>query len=945
MKKFFFLFVLFISCISRVVAQGSINLGTSPSVAGCDLLIYDNGGASGDYSSNIDQTLTITSNDPNNGCVVVEVQSLNIDENDTLYFYDGIDTNGTLLHKLNNGNYNPTVTYRYAASIQNATGTITVRFKTDSAGLNEGFELHTSCIAPCQRVNIYLDSIQSTHIPHLDPDDNYYYVDVCPYDTVHFVVHCDYPDNDFSYHQSDATTLFKWDFDLEEFDVTGAYTYDYYFTPGRGYDVAISAVDVSQCPSLVPITFRVRTSKNPIKGIVAQPPACTGDELHLSVGYDNLSSLQLTPVGSEQITSLAVVDTVFLPDGISCPPYGYYYRSYVNFTAFSPNATITSANDILYVRLKIEHSAIEDIRISLVCPNGSRCKIVPDYQYDGWGGVTHYFRTNLGVANRLQEVVSCNAAQNPMGIAWNYVWSNNTTLGYQYASTPNGYCYEPGNVHSSANPYWDDGSTSYKIDSTDVANMTQVYHPLQSFAGMVGCPLNGSWYIEIEDVWTNDNGYLHEWEMALDPSLLPQNWSYAVAVDTIFITGPGANGTYIVPNQSGNIPYTVNVIDEFGCLYDTVMHINITQSPQPDLGEDRFICFGDLYMLTSNWQDSNSTFLWNTGEHTSDIYLTSAGEYSLNVFNTSEDGLVCSGADTVLIQVAPKPTADFSASDTGGCSPLSITFTDRSVASGGNMQYYWTCWDEYGQTVFTSSQQNPNYTFEQGGTYSVQLTITSPEGCQDSLIKPNLIKVNYQPIAEFEAIPDVSLWSETDGVILFYVMGDTLAFEDNMNILWDFGDGQSESSGYTVEHNYNSWGDYVVTLSLSSSDGCSSSISHTVTLEADLVFPNVITPNGDGVNDVFAIGNLNTSMNAYDPDKYRNNELFIYDRWGKQVYHAINYDTFKDMTGERGDGIIVGEQVFDASKVTDGTYFFTFYYKGKLKTVNYHGTLQVIRER
>ena len=205
--------------------------------------------------------------------------------------------------------------------------------------------------------------------------------------------------------------------------------------------------------------------------------------------------------------------------------------------------------------------------------------------------------------------------------------------------------------------------------------------------------------------------------------------------------------------------------------------------------------------------------------------------------------------------------------------------------------------------------------------------------------------MNYQPVAEFEAIPDVSLWSETDGVILFYVMGDTLAFEDNMNILWDFGDGTSETSGYSVEHNYSSWGDYVVTLSLSSSDGCSSNIAHTVTLEADLIFPNVITPNGDGVNDVFAIGNLNTSMNAYDPDKYRNNELFIYDRWGKQVYHAINYDTFKDMTGERGDGIIIGEQVFDASKVTDGTYFFTFYYKGKLKTVNYHGTLQVIRER
>ena len=233
----------------------------------------------------------------------------------------------------------------------------------------------------------------------------------------HSVVHCSYPDNDFSYHQDDATTLFNWDFDLEEFELPGSNVMDYYFTPGRGYDVAISAKDINQCPTLVPITFRVRTSKNPIRNIMPQAPLCTGDEFNLSVGYSNMTALQLSPVGSEQITSLAVVDTVFLPDGISCPPYGYYYRSYVNFTAFAPNATITSANDILYVRLKIEHSAIEDIRISLVCPNGNRCKIVPDYQYDGWGGVTHYFRTNLGVANRLQEVVSCNASQNPL--SWN----------------------------------------------------------------------------------------------------------------------------------------------------------------------------------------------------------------------------------------------------------------------------------------------------------------------------------------------------------------------------------------------------------------------------------------------------------------------------------------------------------------------------------------------
>ena len=112
-----------------------------------------------------------------------------------------------------------------------------------------------------------------------------------------------------------------------------------------------------------------------------------------------------------------------------------------------------------------EHSAIEDIRIRLICPNGNACKIQPDYQNDGWGGISHYFRTNLGVANRLQDVASCNTSQNPMGIAWNYIWSNNTTLGYQYAPGTYGYCYEPVNVHYTYNPYWDDGTQSYKIDS------------------------------------------------------------------------------------------------------------------------------------------------------------------------------------------------------------------------------------------------------------------------------------------------------------------------------------------------------------------------------------------------------------------------------------------------------------------------------------------------
>ena len=139
-------------------------------------------------------------------------------------------------------------------------------------------------------------------------------------------------------------------------------------------------------------------------------------------------------------------------------------------------------------------------------------------------------------------------------------------------------------------------------------------------------------------------------------------------------------------------------------------------------------------------------------------------------------------------------------------------------------------------------------------------------------------------------------------------------------------------------HVFAQWGDYNVTLHIETEDGCASEIAHTVVIEQDLVFPNVITPNGDGINDVFAIENLNTNVNLEDPDEYRTNKLYIYDRWGKKVYSAKNYDTFS-----RNGQISLGTQFFDGSQLNDGVYYFSFYYKGKAKTVNYNGSLTIIR--
>ncbi len=85
-----------------------------------------------------------------------------------------------------------------------------------------------------------------------------------------------------------------------------------------------------------------------------------------------------------------------------------------------------------------------------------------------------------------------------------------------------------------------------------------------------------------------------------------------------------------------------------------------------------------------------------------------------------------------------------------------------------------------------------------------------------------------------------------------------------------------------------------------------------------LFFYSAFTPNGDGDNDVFYIGNL---------VKYPDNNLKIYNRYGKMVYNASNYDN-------TWSGTYLGDSL------PAGTYFYIFN-DGKDKL--YKGSVTIIR--
>lgn len=98
----------------------------------------------------------------------------------------------------------------------------------------------------------------------------------------------------------------------------------------------------------------------------------------------------------------------------------------------------------------------------------------------------------------------------------------------------------------------------------------------------------------------------------------------------------------------------------------------------------------------------------------------------------------------------------------------------------------------------------------------------------------------------------------------------------NGNWIWDLGNGDSINVSNPTEYTYTQAGTY--TIKIKASNGvCDEEQTTTVTVD-NVLPPNVITPNGDGLNETFVLDKANTGW-----------KLQIYNRWGTEVFSADDY--------------------------------------------------------
>ncbi|MCB0706923.1 MAG: PKD domain-containing protein [Saprospiraceae bacterium] len=191
--------------------------------------------------------------------------------------------------------------------------------------------------------------------------------------------------------------------------------------------------------------------------------------------------------------------------------------------------------------------------------------------------------------------------------------------------------------------------------------------------------------------------------------------------------------TLTVSNVSGD-----NTVTQFGVIV-------VEDIPQADFG---FVVNG-LQTTFSNTTQAGDSYEWFFGDggfsiETDPIHdYALDGDYLVTLIATND----C-GSDTTLqsVTINTPPTGAFSVSNSTGCAPLIVTFTNESSENVSS----WS-WDFPGGTPSASSDPNPVITYNTAGVYDVSLTVSNSAG-ESTVSQTGIVVVDDVPNAAFSNV-------------------------------------------------------------------------------------------------------------------------------------------------------------------------------------------------
>jgi gliding motility-associated-like protein len=386
------------------------------------------------------------------------------------------------------------------------------------------------------------------------------------------------------------------------------------------------------------------------------------------------------------------------------------------------------------------------------------------------------------------------------------------------------------------------------------------------------------------------------------PSICAGETASLIANGAVSYTwGSGAISNSLNVNPLTSTHYTITGSDG-NCTSSQISTVTVNSVPSLTVNSG-VICVGQTATLIATGATS---YTWSTFETTSTI---TPAPVNTSTYSVTGSNLNCnSSVTTVTVTVSPSPTLTINASNSGGCTPVCVNFTDVTSASCSSIQY------NFGDGT-TGNTNNPTHCYTSGGSFTVTATCTTSLGCTSTHTLPGALVINSSPVADF-IIAEDNIVTVGSGVNL------TNSSNNAISYAWNLCHSTSTATNVTIS--YADTGSCCIELVALNGMGCSDTISKCIQIvdQAVVVIPNVFTPNGDTKNDLFKIKAIGIKSLS----------CVIFDRWGLKMHEWDGVNGYWDGAAKSG-------------LAPDGTYFYIINYTDHLdNTTTEKGFLNLFRD-
>lgn len=355
----------------------------------------------------------------------------------------------------------------------------------------------------------------------------------------------------------------------------------------------------------------------------------------------------------------------------------------------------------------------------------------------------------------------------------------------------------------------------------------------------------------------------------------------------------GSENQTLEVNESGI--YQVIVFDESGCSGTDTIQVTRQAPLAPTILGDTLICEGETTTLSVT---GFPTYQWSTSATTNSIEVGTGGTFSVTV----TDPLGCVGSSTVEVRQIEAPQAFISASETEVCegSPVAL-FAD------GVGEFTWI--GESPESInILSPEEAEVFPTATGSTFT--LLASNACGADSATISFTVLPLPQLTVgASLDTIREgLTTQLNASGATTYRWRGPELSCQ----LCPDPMASPEQTATYQIEG--------------TDERGCTATeFLEIVVLGGEelcnIPLINVITPNGDGVNDVLFLEQISG---------FSDTKLTIFNRWGSTVFETFDYQNDWDGT-------------LDGKPLPAGTYLYVLSLRSGPQRCNLSSTVTIIR--